>query len=125
VPVEVAAIAARAGSSPGGCWVSPRRRAGARPCRGLSSQAGLPGALDLRHRPAREARHDAVHCLLVHEPTFARLLAVARRPSSPLPWLLRNAWDGQPLDPIRHPSVRHHVGLVAHVTLEQLRMLMA
>jgi hypothetical protein len=92
---------------------------------GLSSQAGLPGALDLRHCPARAARYDAVHCLLVHEPTFARLLAVARRPSSPLPWLLRNAWDGQPLDPIRHPSVRHHVGLVAHMTLEQLWMLMA
>jgi hypothetical protein len=85
---------------------------------GLSSQAGLTGALDLRHRSARQ---DSVRCLLVHEPTFARLLALSRKPSSPLPWLLRNAWDGQPLDPVRHPSVRHHIGLVAHVTLEQLR----
>lgn len=91
---------------------------------GLSSSAGLPGALESRHRTPREAGRSGSRgerCVLVHEPTFARLLAVSRRPSSPLPWLLRNAWDGQPLDPVRHPSVRHHVGLVAHITLEQLR----
>jgi hypothetical protein len=90
---------------------------------GLSSQAGLAGALGLRHPSAPRAGTDPrdVRNLLVHEPTFARLLALSRRPSSPLPWLLRNAWDGLPLDPIRHPAARHHVGLVAHVTLEQLR----
>ena len=90
---------------------------------GLSSQAGLVGAPGVRSRPARQAgaAHGDVHNLLVHEPTFARMLALSRRPSSPLPWLLRNAWDGLPLDPIRHPSARHHEGLVAHVTLEQLR----
>ncbi len=90
---------------------------------GLSSQAGLAGTLGLRYRQAPRTGSGGpdVRSLLVHEPTFARLLALSRRPSSPLPWLLRNAWDGLPLDPLRHPSVHHHVGLVAHVTLEQLR----
>ncbi len=86
---------------------------------GLSSPAGLAGAVGARTRRTRGQR-DALG-LLVHEPMFARSLALARKPSSPLPWLLRNAWDGLPLDPVHRPATRHHVGLVAHVTLEQLR----
>lgn len=86
---------------------------------GLTSPAGLAGALTQRRGTGGQG--DDVHSLLVHEPAFARVLAEARRPSSALPWLLRNAWDSEPLDKIRHPSARHHVGLVAHITLEQLR----
>ena len=90
---------------------------------GLSSEVGLIGALGLRRRGAGRHGPDRpdVRSLLVHEPAFARTLTMARRASSPLPWLLRNAWDGLPLDPIRNPAVRHHVGIVAHLTLEQLR----
>lgn len=86
---------------------------------GLSGPAGLTGAISARTRPA-PGQGDSPG-LLVHEPMFARSLAMSRKSSSPLPWLLRNAWDGLPLDAVHHPGTRHHVGLVAHVTLEQLR----
>ena len=63
--------------------------------------------------------------LLVFEPAFTRALAVAARPTSPLAWVIRNAWDGHPLDlpARRHRLVveRHHVGIVAHATADQLR----
>lgn len=90
---------------------------------GLSSEVGLIGALGLRRRgaPRRGPDQPEFRNLLVHEPAFARTLTMARRASSSLPWLLRNAWDGLPLDPLRNPAVRHHVGIVAHLTLEQLR----
>jgi len=89
---------------------------------GLSGDSGLIGALGLRGRPAaRRALPRGARSVLVHEPAFARVLTVSRRASSPIPWLLRNAWDGAPLDPIRYPALRHHVGVVAHMTAEQLR----
>ncbi len=102
-------------ASPGQTW--------GQVAQGLSSEAGLIGALGLRRRvsSARGADRPEFRSVLVHEPAFAHVLTVSRRASSPLPWLLRNAWDGLPLDPIRNPSIRHHVGIVAHVTLEQLR----
>ncbi len=65
------------------------------------------------------------HRLVVFEPGVTRALGVAARPSSPMTWVLRNAWDGQPIEIVgrqRRLVVEvHHVGLVAHATIEQLR----
>jgi hypothetical protein len=73
--------------------------------------------------PRRAAHAD--ERLLVFEPGAARSLALASRPSSPLTWLLRNAWDGSPMElpgqARRLVVERHHVGLIAHATIDQLR----
>jgi HAD superfamily hydrolase (TIGR01549 family) len=87
---------------------------------GLTGPAGLTGALTRRRRAAG-GQGDDRPSFLVHEPAFAHVLAQARRSSSALPWLLRNAWEGDPPDSTRHLSARCHMGLVAHITLEQLR----
>jgi len=79
-------------------------------------------------RLGEAARHPAPGAderLLVFEPAFTRALAVAARPTSPLAWVIRSAWDGHPLDlpARRHRLVveRHHIGIVAHATADQLR----
>lgn len=74
---------------------------------------------DRRHpddRPADPTR------VLVHDPSFTRALALAARPSSELPLLLRNAWDGQPIEfgRGRRRVERHHIGVIAHATVDQL-----
>jgi hypothetical protein len=59
------------------------------------------------------------------EGEFARLLVVCNRDGTTLSPVLRDAWDGRPLnvltrrDPLRAP--RHHVSLVGHITPEELR----
>jgi hypothetical protein len=73
--------------------------------------------------PKRSVLQD--HRLLVFEPGVTRALRMASRPSSPLTWLLRNAWDGAPIELPGHARrlvvERHHVGVIAHATLDQLR----
>ncbi len=63
--------------------------------------------------------------LLVFEPGITRALAIASRPSSPLAWVLRNAWDGAPIElpgqGRRLVAAQHHVGLIGHATIDQLR----
>jgi hypothetical protein len=63
--------------------------------------------------------------LLVFEPAFTRALALAARSSCPLTWALRNAWDGAPLERPSHGRrallERHHIGVIGHGTIEQLR----
>jgi len=60
--------------------------------------------------------------VLVHEPSFTRTLALAGRPASEVPFVLRAAWDGQPIELARgrYRVARHHVGIVAHATDDQL-----
>ncbi len=63
--------------------------------------------------------------LIVFEPGITRAFGLAARPNSPLIWVLRNAWDGQPLE-IRSRRGRrvidaHHIGLLAHATVDQLQ----
>jgi hypothetical protein len=63
--------------------------------------------------------------LIVFEPAVTRALSVAARPTSPLTWALRNAWDGAPIElggRSRKVTVEHHhVGVIAHATADQLR----
>jgi hypothetical protein len=72
--------------------------------------------------PARsnEPRMGGANRLLVHEPGLTRLLEVAGRPSSELALVIRSAWDGTPIDVGRTHVTNHHVGIVAHATLDQL-----
>jgi len=67
--------------------------------------------------------------LLVFEPGMAQAIQTARRPSTPLAWVVRNAWDGLPLElgGARHRVVieRHHVGVIAHATASQLGQLLS
>jgi hypothetical protein len=60
--------------------------------------------------------------VLVYEPGLTRSLGFAARASSELPLLIRSAWDGQPLEigHGRHRVEEHHIGVVAHATVEQL-----
>lgn len=60
--------------------------------------------------------------VFVHDPAFTRALGLASRASSELPLLIRNAWDGLPLElgHGRHRVERHHIGVVAHATVDQL-----
>lgn len=50
----------------------------------------------------------------------SRALGVTGRPSSKLSLVIRSAWDGQPLEHSRAWVERHHVGIVAHATADQL-----
>jgi hypothetical protein len=63
--------------------------------------------------------------LLLQEPEFARMLRVAGRDNSILSQIIRAAWDGQPLQVRSRTrtsvSTDHHIGVVAHVTYEELR----
>lgn len=65
------------------------------------------------------------HRLLVYEPEYARLLKVAAREGSTLSMIVRDAWDGRSLQARsrarRAVASQAHIGVVAHVTLEELR----
>lgn len=62
-----------------------------------------------------------------NRPQRARLFAmvVAESASSPLTWALRNAWDGAPIERVtrrrRVVVEHHHVGVIAHATVDQIR----
>ena len=62
--------------------------------------------------------------LLVIEPGFVRALATAAKPTSSLQMLIRNAWSGERLEVAgrgrKAIADRHHIGVVAHATLDQL-----
>lgn len=72
--------------------------------------------------PARadEPRMGGANRLLVHEPGITRALEIAGRPSSELALVIRGAWDGTPIDVGRTHVSHHHVGIVAHATVDQL-----
>lgn len=74
------------------------------------------------HAPTHssEPRMGGADRLLIHEPGLTRALEVAGRPSSELGLVIRSAWDGAPIDVGRMHVTRHHVGIVAHATLDQL-----
>ncbi len=87
---------------------------------GLGSGEGLIRAVaDL----ADEGR--GVPRLIVEEPEFSRILAVAGREGSVLSPVIREAWDGTPLrvttrkDPLR-ADPPHMVSILAHVTCDEL-----
>lgn len=65
------------------------------------------------------------HRLLVYEPEYARMLKVAAREGSTLSMIVRDAWDGRSLQARsrqrRAVASQAHIGVVAHVTLEELR----
>lgn len=71
-----------------------------------------PGALDKR--------------LLVQEGEFARFLKVCNRDGSTLSMTIRDAWDGKKLQArsraATSQSTGHHISIVGHITLEELRM---
>jgi hypothetical protein len=73
-----------------------------------------------RHSPDERPRDPTR--ILVHDPSFTRTLGMAARPSSEVATLVRSAWDGHPLElgHGRHRVERHHLGVVAHATLDQL-----
>ncbi len=95
------------------------RLAHARVLMGLGTGRPLIDALTPRRSAYADER------LLVFEPGVTRALAIASRPSSPLAWLLRNAWDGAPIElpgqARRLVVERHHVGVISHATIDQLR----
>jgi hypothetical protein len=63
--------------------------------------------------------------MFVVESEFARLLTVGNREGSILSAVVRDAWDGVPLQHVtRHDPLkvdRHHVSVVAHVTEDELQ----
>lgn len=83
---------------------------------GVASGEGIPGYLD---------RHPDDPRVLVVESEFARLLTIMNREGSTLSSVLRNAWDGVPLGYARSREdklvIRHHVGLIGHITPTELR----
>jgi hypothetical protein len=67
------------------------------------------------------------HRLLVHEVEFGGVLARCRRETSTLATTMRAAWDGGPLSNRTTGNGRlvaegHHVGAVAHITADELRL---
>jgi len=87
---------------------------------GLGSGEGLINRLAPKDgAPAPDPR------ALIFESEFARLLAVMGREGSTLSATIRDGWDGVPLGRFlaRESSIvlRHHVGLVGHVTSVELR----
>ena len=70
--------------------------------------------------PPGEPRMGGPGRLLAHEPGLTRALELGGRPSSPLPLVIRTAWDGTPLEWGRARISGHHMGIVAHATLDQL-----
>lgn len=74
-----------------------------------------PGAIDKR--------------LLVIEPEYARLLRVASREGATLSMLLRNGWDGQPLESRTRGAgvvvaTGHHLVVSGHITPDELKVTM-
>lgn len=76
-----------------------------------------------------EALVDAIaksddHRLLVHEPEFARVLAVGRRDGSTVGPILRQAWDGDRLQIRSRAGItvadEAHVTVVGHITRDEL-----
>lgn len=88
---------------------------------GLAYGEGLIAAV---HDPA-EDEPATDRRLLVVEPEFARVLAVAGREGSTLSAILRQAWDKGELrvmtrrDPLRATGA--HVSVIGHITVEELR----
>jgi hypothetical protein len=76
--------------------------------------------------PAEQGSSDTR--LLVVETEFGRILRVAARDGSTMSQTIRDAWDGRPLAArARHKTSvakDHHVGLIGHITAEELRLLM-
>jgi hypothetical protein len=90
---------------------------------GLSSGEGLVEAVrDAQEGPSSPAAEDKR--LLVIEPEFAQALAVMARPGNTLSAVVRNAWDGVPLDFLtRSNSARaseSHISIVGSITLDEL-----
>ncbi len=71
--------------------------------------------------PQFEDPYDAPK-VLVHDPGFVRTLGNAGRSKSEISRLLRHSWDGVPLEfrQGRFRIERHHIGIVAHGTFDQL-----
>lgn len=94
---------------------------------GFGSGEGLIARVAERMAPPEddvEALHDPR--LVVHESEFASLLRVASRDGSILSSVIRDAWDGTPLqNNVKQRRLvapaGHMVSLVAHVTAEELR----
>jgi hypothetical protein len=76
-----------------------------------SLQQGEGGSSDIR--------------LLVYDPEFARTLKVGDREGSILSMVIRDAWDGRPLEARSRGKTTvandHHVSVVGHITVEELR----
>ena len=63
--------------------------------------------------------------LLIYEPEFARVLKVCTRESSVLSAVIRDAWDGGPLQTRARArkavATGHHIAIVGHITADELR----
>jgi hypothetical protein len=63
--------------------------------------------------------------LLIHEPEFARVLAVASKETSILSQVIREAWDGGRLQTRaragKSVATGHHIAMVGHITAAELR----
>jgi hypothetical protein len=66
--------------------------------------------------------------LLVVETEFAKVLRVSARDGSVLSQIIRDAWDGRPLQARSRGKTsvakEHHVGVLGHITAEELRLRM-
>jgi hypothetical protein len=62
---------------------------------------------------------------LITETEFAQTLSQLMRPGNTLGPVLRNAWDGEPLQTMtKHSAMRstgHHISVIGHITLEELQ----
>jgi hypothetical protein len=86
---------------------------------------GLTSGEGIIARVRDDDRHDIEKRVHFYEPEFARTLVAAARDGSTLSPVLRDAWDSGRLavttrkDPL--VATGAHIGVVAHVTLEELR----
>jgi hypothetical protein len=66
--------------------------------------------------------------MLVVETEFARILRVSARDGSVLSQIIRDAWDGRPLQVRTRAKTSiapiHHVGTIGHITAEELALVM-
>jgi Protein of unknown function (DUF3987) len=100
---------------------------------GLSSGEGFINEVRDEHREwnKKEGREEIVDPgvadkrLMVVEPEFASVLAVAERAGNTLSQLIRRAWDGDKLTTItKHSPLRAtgaHVSIIGHITIDELR----
>lgn len=92
---------------------------------GLASGEGLIAAVSEPDDDSEDGPPPVDKRLLVVEPEYARLLAVAERQGNTLSAIVRQAWDTGDLDvttrrdPLRARGA--HVSILGHVTLEELR----
>jgi len=100
-------------------WAGDRMRSGFGSGESLVEAVADRDPDDESDAPAKDRR------LVVIEGEFARILAAIAREGSTLSPIMRDAWDGRPLEAhrlkVRHKSTGAHISVLAHCTIDELR----